>query len=390
MLRLLILCSLCAAALGSGCLVDYGEIKKCRAANGAEPQVQRWQTPSDVCKSEDDATCVPCAHVRSDGVLIVGPESCLRDEYFVPCDGVDGVKHQCNPCKQCSPGQYAAGCTTHWPGVGGAVSEGSCSVGTECGPGTCVTVEMNATADRQCAPVRAGTFSGGGNLPCRGASNDYRGEPCPLGQEQPERGQGRCNDCEPGKFAPQQGMVACRDVDVGHRGVQDASARWVSQEPCPAGTAEADRMCSLCPVGKYSPASGMAAPCTDAPRGHYTALAGASAPSPCARGSVQPDEGATSCLGCARGTYMPEMASEEPACIDCPAGSFQPSSKQSACLLCEPGALQADKASRARVAPPIPTSGSILSCGLAPQGPSKTARGRACAQAAAQTTTAKA
>jgi hypothetical protein len=122
---------------------------------------------------------------------------------------------------------------------------------------------------------------------------------------------------------------------------------------------------ALCGPGTYQDAD----ECVPAPPGHFVAVSGATAATPCAAGTYQPAAGQTACIPAPAGTFV--AAAGSVVATDCPAGSFQPNTGQPDCIpapaghfVAMPGAAAAEPCPAGRFQPGTGAS----SCVPAPAG----------------------
>ncbi len=138
--------------------------------------------------------------------------------------------------------------------------------------------------------------------------------------------------CDPGTFSA-TGAAPCTDAPEGH---------FVDS----TGATEA----TPCTIGTYQPDTGQTS-CLDVPAGHYGAASGESSPTPCPARLYQPDPGQTSCKVAPPGTYVDTPGTPDP--IDCTAGTYQPDFAATSCLDAPAGRYV--DTTRATEATPCPT-----------------------------------
>ncbi|MGH0137990.1 UNVERIFIED_CONTAM: hypothetical protein FKN15_065321 [Acipenser sinensis] len=242
-------------------------------------------------------------------------------------------------CQACSPGHFctesgqptvSGPCLAGFYCLEGSRSStpflkefgGVCSPGHFCPNGTALPV-----------PCPTGTYraeSGGRS------KGDCR--PCPAGSYQGLEGQRQCDPCPPGFYCrPQalhaQGAVIPQPCPAGHFCPRETE--FGTQTPCPRGThsrqlglTSAGGLCSegfYCPPGQISsrPAA------SRCPPGHYCP-AGSAAPKPCGIGTFQPREEQGSCDICPAGFYChPSNESGVVRPEPCPRGYFCPPGTES-------------------------------------------------------------
>lgn len=120
-------------------------------------------------------------------------------------------------------------------------------------------------------------------------------------------------------------------------GVSSSERVIVSYKNCPAGSMDADSVCTQCLPGSYSTEEG-ALTCIPCPRGWYQDQSAQQSCLSCPAGKIQPESGETSCSPCGEGTYSVGRGSIE--CLECPAGSYNNASNSIDCIPCSPGSHQ--------------------------------------------------
>lgn len=130
--------------------------------------------------------------------------------------------------------------------------------------------------------------------------------PCPGGKVALSQGASECFSCPPGQRAV--GTFQCQPCPTGHIVTPNGTC-----DPCPAGTFARDNECLYCPVGEYSPFSGMSE-CRPCPPGSYQDETGSSSCKLCVVDSVTSSNSTTFCVSCpkGKGTYRPG----DPECVD--------------------------------------------------------------------------
>ena len=249
--------------------------------------------------SAGQTSCKPCeagTYQPDEAQTSCSPWTTCADTLAFFASGSSVQDVQC----QCAEGHY------HGDGATGLASEDSCA---QCAAGTYQGAEGAAA----CESADVGHYATG--------AGGTTQEPCAAGSFQAERGATTCEACAGGTFAADSGAVRC---------LPHASCASASTVNHTTGTATADATCQ-CAVGHWRAIadgggvglSGYATQffgmtdylssfsytlqresCSPAAAGYYVDTEGASAPTPCAGGTYQPNEALASCIETEKGYYQ--------------------------------------------------------------------------------------
>lgn len=224
-------------------------------------------------------------------------------------------------CERCSPGSYTSNygnptCQYCWPGTY-ADQEGY-SWCLSCLPGSYSDQEGVTSANcTQCPP---GTFQDAyGSTTCHACDTGYFQDStqqtackiCPSGYISPDLGGTYCKACDPGYYQPALGARQCLGCLPG---TTNPSSGQSACAPCTPGTYQAyhaspDPVCTLCPAGTFSNATGLSniLGCALCPWGYVSASPGRTDNSTCeacAQGTAG-NSLRTACTACTTGTVCP-------------------------------------------------------------------------------------
>lgn len=142
-----------------------------------------------------------------------------------------------------------------------------------------------------------------------------------------------CLACTPGKFDLGGTTTACAQCEGAFQPNEAGTAchTCVSGSYCPAGAVAA----LPCPSGRYGSATNLSTEdqCASCPPG-TSCTTGATAPLACAAGSIQAEEGRSSCEYCSPGSFQPSKGNV--TCDTCPSRTYASISGAAECNNCLP------------------------------------------------------
>jgi hypothetical protein len=305
---------------------------------------------------KSDRVCVPCGA----GTMTTGTNQsmCTRSNECAPGteQTAPGTATSAPKCTDCQPGGYCPGGSLPMePCAYGKWDDDrdpatACVAWTVCGAGTYVKSDGSSTADRECQPCSAGSFTSAENsVSCQEWTTCLPGTfVANIPSATSDR---RCVVCPAGSYAEEENQSECLSPDDCPAGTVMVSSGSSSEPP----------VCAPCEVGQFCPGgSGMAMPCgyetwdhdanpattcvlwTLCRPGTYIALAGSTTQDqwcfPCDDGTFTDAANSPTCApwsDCPPGTYAgsyPTTGSDR-VCMECNAGSFSTKTNANRCEL---------------------------------------------------------